>query len=239
MANKSKTTMVVTVLLLGSFFISGIATGNATSSVTQIGGVDLGSMSDEELENMPRELAKGLGDVFRMFDGLGPSGAALGQVFGMLLGDFLNIEMTDTLLPHVYMLNASYSESIITERIKLSHEEYHYLWRKEYLGLATNEVPYVEIIRNGTVTYNYTYGASVVIIIWDNDDSFIIALQKVINAFKNVMRLINEVDASNEFEWSQQDRARVINIREQKLQYVALGRFTVTGAKGIFRCNDT
>ena len=110
MFKKTKTTAILTALLL-TVFVSSMGNANALGGIGDIGGFDFTNMSPEELERMPAGLSAGLGGVFSMFNQLGPSGAALGQLFGLLLGDIVNLSVQDTLLPHVYVLNASHSES--------------------------------------------------------------------------------------------------------------------------------
>ena len=207
MNKKTKTTAITAILLL-TVFASSMGTANALPGTGIVGGFDFSNMSGEELENMPAGLSAGLGQVFGMFDQLGPSGAALGQLFGLLLGDIVNLSVQDTLIPHVYVLNASHSEIYERTVVIDSEPEIHYLWNDLILGAPTTEsFPYLEIEREGHFNVTYESGASIVMVIWDNDDSFITALQKIIDAVHKTMKLFEEMGDGRDWTDAEQQRA--------------------------------
>lgn len=215
MNKKTKTTLLLTTLLL-TVFASSMGTANALPGTGGAAGFDFTNLSPEELESMPAGLSAGLGQVFGMFNQLGPSGVALGQLFELLLGDIVNLSVQDSEIPHVYVLNASRSTK--TERtIKLTNEpEIHYLWGDLFTA-KPGYFPYMEIERDGNYTVTYESGASIVMIIWDNDDSFINALQKIINAVHKTMKLFEEMGDASEGEWTDQEKTQAIT---QIISYV-------------------
>ena len=77
---KVKTTFLLAVFFLSAIIAPTIGTVNAQEGQ---GGYNFNSMDNEQVEEAPEQLAKGLGQVFRLMHGMGPSGAALGQVFNL------------------------------------------------------------------------------------------------------------------------------------------------------------
>ena len=207
MNKKTKTTAILTALLL-TVFASSMGTASALPGTGIVGGFDFSNMSGEELENMPAGLSAGLGQVFGMFNQLGPSGAALGQLFGLLLGDIVNLSVQDTLIPHVYVLNASHSETIERTVVIDSEPEIHYLWNDLFPDPdVAGDFPYLEVEREGHFNVTYETGASIVMVIWDNDDSFITALQKIIDAVHKTMKVFEEMGDGRDWTDAEQQRA--------------------------------
>ncbi len=138
----------------------------------------------------PDTLNAGLGQMFGMFRDFGASGELLGDVLELMFTNFENMTATQE-IDGVYVLNASiktdeesgtyvYSEGDI--------KEYH-PWGVYNLEDATDpndrdEFPYFHLNESGYVNYNKTEGISVTFIIWDNDGTFIDALDKLISTFK-------------------------------------------------------
>ncbi|MHA1729544.1 MAG: hypothetical protein ACTSWY_12575 [Promethearchaeota archaeon] len=208
MLKKTKTTILFAVLLIGTFISPSI--GAVSAGGSGIGGFNFENMDEDTIANMPQSLSAGLGQVFGMFRGLGPSGAALGQILSLLLGDIANLSIQDSLIEHVYVLNASYTQTNAWNRT-FSGEDYNinWIWKQRY-GRNESEYPYVIVNKTGTISYTHTYGASVVFIIWDNDDSFITALQKVIDAFQTVMNRVDELGRPKD--WNEDEQKEVISL---------------------------
>jgi len=183
-------------------------------------GFDWRSENPEDIASMPEGLMNGLGNVFGMLGGLGPSGQALGEVFKILFMNIFNFTFVEDEIKHVYKLSASYER---TETYNVTHsgeEEYYFIWEDMYpatsSGLTPNEHPYVKITRTGNATITYTSGAAVVFIIWDNNDSLINAINKIITAAQNVKAIIDaKGDPST---WTEEDSIQVgTEIAEQIL----------------------
>ncbi|MHA1110639.1 MAG: hypothetical protein ACTSRE_06020 [Promethearchaeota archaeon] len=156
----------------------------------------------EDPENMPDQIFDGLAGAFGMFEGLGPSGAALGQVFQILFENIMDFQITEFKdVKHVYILNATTTETY-NDTWSYDDDEMYFIWKERYQASTTlidpEESPYVRIQREGSVNVTHTVGASVVFLIWDNDDSFVTAINKVITAAQNVKAAIEAGTYSDE-----------------------------------------
>ena len=113
MLRKTKTSLIFAVLFVSIFAAPGLATVNAQSSVPGGWNFTLNPDDPNALANAPQSLANGLGGIFSVFSQLGPSGAALGQVFSLLFENIMNMSVQDSLVKGVYTLNATYQSSEI------------------------------------------------------------------------------------------------------------------------------
>jgi hypothetical protein len=205
MFKKTKTTILFAVLLLGVFMVPGISTVNAQGGFN----FDFSSMTGSEIAEVPAGIGAGIASMFRMFDGLGPSGAALGEVFGLLFMNLMNFSIHDDLVDGVYTLNVSQT---ITESWEeyYQDDEIYWIWEQEYDDGITGEYPYVRIQRSGSANVTYTSGAAVVFIIWDNDGSLIAAIDKIVDAFHAVRNALESSGDPNG--WDDETRNEVISI---------------------------
>jgi len=136
----------------------------------------------------PDDLIDGLSQMFGMFRGFGAEGELLGTVLEMMFDNFETMNATQE-LDGVYVLNASVIKSEETGNFTYSEgNNWEYTpWGVYNLDDVTSyedEHPYFFVNETGTVEYNKTEGISITFIIWDNDGTFIAALDKLISTFK-------------------------------------------------------
>jgi len=151
----------------------------------------------------PDALNQGLAQMFGMFRDFGASGELLGSVLEMMFMNFENMSNTQE-MDGVYVLNASIIKEQESGNVTYSEGN---TWEYEPWGVyncqnATNttyqdEYPYFKLNQIGTVQYNKTEGVSITFIIWDNDGTFIDALDKLISTFKE-FKEIQESNVSDE-----------------------------------------
>ena len=151
----------------------------------------------------PEALNAGLAQMFGMFRDFGASGELLGSVLEMMFENFDTMNATQE-LDGVYVLNASVIKE--EESGSFTYSEGNIKEFSPYvlynLQNATNtsyveESPYFVLNETGTIEYNKTEGISVTFIIWDNDGTFIDALDKLISTFKE-FKVISESDLDDE-----------------------------------------
>jgi hypothetical protein len=154
-----------------------------------------------ELAVFPEQMFGALGNIFGMLASVGPSGRSLGEVFKILFTNIFEFQFVESEINHVYQLSAFFNDTKIYE---VSHEgnETYWIWEDKYptTGIGPNEHPYLRISRTGNATITHSSGAAIVFIIWDNNDSFIKALNKVIFTAQNVHSII--MDAGDPSTWS-------------------------------------
>jgi len=129
----------------------------------------------------------GFGSIFR---GLGYGGNLLATVFDMLFMQVLTDFSGKEVLPGVYVLSAfqehTYND---TKDFSTSKKDYYMVPHEYYEGLENhsgNGYAYCEVETSGTYEFNLTVGAGVTLVIWDNDNSFINAVKKIISFFHRV-----------------------------------------------------
>jgi hypothetical protein len=161
------------------------------------------------MSEFPELMFGALGGIFGMLGGLGPSGAALGEVFKILFTNIFDFTFVEDEIKHVYKLSAEFEETESWNETHTGEEEYYFLWKEKYSTPSTPDVhPYVKVTRTGNVTVTKTNGAAVVFLIWDNNDSFITAINKVITAAQNVKALIEGMESDPE-DWDQEEIAYI------------------------------
>jgi len=131
----------------------------------------------------------GFGSIFR---GLGYGGNLLATVFDMLFMQVLTNFSGKEVLPGVYVLSAFREQSDNGTRNFGSGEKEYFMVPYEYYessGIVgnTDGYAYCEVTKSGTYNYTLTYGAGVTLVIWDNDNSFVNAVKKII-AFFHTLR---------------------------------------------------
>jgi hypothetical protein len=218
MFKKTKSSLLFATVFLSVFLLPGIGTVNAQSGD---GGYNMAwdSMSNDQIADMPNSLGSALGSIFGMLDGIGPSGAALGQVFELMFRDIadLSIIEEDDQLDHVYTFNGSYTETESwtedwgnSEFQGNNNDEIYWLWNDDVIDYTGNGWPYVEVSRTGTVNITHEYGAAMVFIIWDNDDSLITAIQKIMDAVKSVLLIFETMGDPNG--WTEAQSVEAISL---------------------------
>lgn len=195
MKTKLKTSIIVSLMVISVF-----AAVPAFMAPTAAQGP--WNFDTEHPEEMPDQIFDGLAGAFGMFENLGPSAAALGQVFKILFENIMDFQITEFKdVKHVYILNATTTETY-NDTWSYDDDEMNFVWKERYQAsttpIAPDESPYVRIQREGSVNVTYTFGASVVFLIWDNDDSFVTAINKVITAAQNVKAAIEAGTYSDE-----------------------------------------
>jgi hypothetical protein len=132
---------------------------------------------------------------------LGYGGGILGSIFGMLFLQSLNLSAHE-MLDDVFVLSANRTVHYTSEVYDFAAENDErdiYFAPHEYNDLipgitggmvGEHGYAYCVVEKSGTFTYELEVGAAVTLVIWDNDRSFITAVNKLINFFKKVM--VNE-----------------------------------------------
>jgi hypothetical protein len=140
----------------------------------------------------PDVMAASIGQIFGLLSGFGASGETLGRVFEMMFMNFQNFSGTETGVKGMYMMNTSIVMEPQNESHTYTGEPDYYFTPGRYnmKGLGDDplakERPYMEVTREGTVEYTKVEGASITFIIWDSDGTLITALDRIIQAFKDL-----------------------------------------------------
>ena len=144
-------------------------------------------LSDDDERGLVEEFQGGFGKALGRF---GPGGKILGEVFNMLfLNAFKNIESSE-MMNGVFVLNAYNESTSYREDSVLNKETDIYYLPEEYyndisIDRNTGQKVYCNVTKSGSFNITLTVGAGVTLIIWDNDKSFINALVKLINFFRD------------------------------------------------------
>ena len=151
----------------------------------------------------PNALNEGLAQMFGMFREFGASGELLGDVLMLMFENFETMNATQE-IDGVYVLNASVIKAQESGNFTYGEGEIQEYtpWGVYSLENATepedqDEYPYFRLNETGTIEYNKTEGVSITFIIWDNDGTFIRALDKLISTFK-IFKTISEDDVPDE-----------------------------------------
>jgi len=129
----------------------------------------------------------GFGSIFR---GLGYGGNLLATVFDLLFMQVLTNFSGKEILPGVYVLSAFNESTVSDERnFGSGEQEIHMVPYEYYEGvenLTQHGYAYCEVTKSGSYNFTLTYGAGVTLVIWDNDNSFVNAVKKIIAFFHSV-----------------------------------------------------
>ncbi|MFX1257191.1 MAG: hypothetical protein ACFFAN_05000 [Promethearchaeota archaeon] len=160
---------------------------------------------DEDKEGIYKDYRGGFG---ASFDEYGYGGEMIGNLFQMLLLDGVDLEDHE-MGEGVYTLSASIEEEHDGEwdfAEEEDTEEIHMLpWFDEdeddsndYSWNYDDGYPYCKITKTGGFDYNLTVGASLTLLVWDYDKSFIEAAQKVLDVLEKVAEEEEDGEISDE-----------------------------------------
>ena len=139
---------------------------------------------------------RGFGGIFG--NHLGYGGNILGTVFQMLFLQGLNLTSHE-MLDNVFVLSANISRRIPLGTYNFNDEgddseiyfapfEYNLRMRNlTQVRLNDSGIAYCLVEKQGEFTYEIDVGTAVTLVVWDNDKSFITAVNKMINFFKRIM----------------------------------------------------
>jgi len=134
----------------------------------------------------------GIFDGFRggfgaLFGNLGYAGGILGSIFNTLFLKGLNLSSHET-LSNVYVLSANTTRTISgTKVFGPENEKEYYFLPNDYETPEGQGFAYCEVTKSGSYSYELEVGAAVTLVIWDNDKSFITAVNKLLNFFKKII----------------------------------------------------
>ncbi|MBD3215939.1 MAG: hypothetical protein GF311_25230 [Candidatus Lokiarchaeota archaeon] len=180
----SKSLMVLTILVASTLAMPAMVAGSDTDdniNLNQFGGTN------------PSDLINnfgGFGNIFSNY--LGPSGALLGQIFLMLFNQTLDIEQ-QKVSQGLYVMNATITKPNLPN---VTYDFDEYGQRPFYLPQnysdTENGYYYCETDYSGNIEIEVEVGGSITLIIWDQDESFINALKRLISAIKSFMTAPDE-----------------------------------------------
>ena len=148
----------------------------------------------------PSQLITSFGGFGNIFGGLGYAGKLLGRVFEMLLMQTLTNFSQKQILPGVWEISASIEENDTFIRTFTGEHEIYtvpYEYDQTLIDPETNGFAYCDIVKTGSIEVNVTIGTAVTLIIWDNDGSFIKALEKLVSFFTRLNNYMNTFSATN------------------------------------------
>ena len=126
----------------------------------------------------------GFGALFG--ENLGYAGAILGTVFQTILLQGLDLNSHET-LKNVYVLNANTTRHISGTKNFTGAEEEYYYFPRDYNTPTDEGLAYCKVTKSGSYSFNLEIGAAVTLVIWDNDKSFIEAVNKLLKFFKKLI----------------------------------------------------
>jgi len=185
----SKSLMVFTILFVSIFAMPLVvnAQEKTTDDVFDFNQVNPGIFSGFQ---------GGFGALFGQ--NLGYGGQILEKIFGMLFLQSMNLSSHE-MLDNVFVLSANYSNTFTgnTYNFAAENDEWEVYWAPhEYndlipaiTGTVAGEYghAYCVVHKEGEYTYELEVGGAITLIIWDNDRSFITAVNKLINFFKMII----------------------------------------------------
>jgi hypothetical protein len=129
----------------------------------------------------------GFGALFS--DNLGYAGKILGSIFETLFLKGLNLSAHEK-LKNVYVISANTTETFSgTRAFDASNEKEYYFLPDGYEIPANEGFAYCEVTKSGAYHYELEVGAAVTLVIWDHDNSFIDAVNRLLNFFKRIIVL--------------------------------------------------
>ncbi|MHA2005979.1 MAG: hypothetical protein ACXABO_00595 [Promethearchaeota archaeon] len=183
----TKSLMVITIFFASIFSMPMVVNGQEINKddVFKLDQVDAGIF---------QAFQGGFGALFGHH--LGYGGRILESIFGMLFLQGLNLS-THEMLDNVFVLSANRTSRVSgTYNFANEGDEENIYWAPfEYnhiIPLITGAAPgelghaYCVVEKSGEINYELEVGAGVTLVIWDNDKSFITAINKLINFFKKI-----------------------------------------------------
>ena len=178
----TKTLMVLT-LMVASF----AATPMMVAGYDYDNDYDFNQLGITDPSDIISGFSGGFGSIFR---GLGYGGNLLATVFDLLFMQVLSNFSGSEVMPGVYVLSAFNEETYNgTRDFSTPKKDYYMVPYEYYEGLENhsgNGYAYCEVETSGEYNFTLTYGAGVTLVIWDNDNSFVNAVKKIIDFFKTV-----------------------------------------------------
>ena len=174
----TKSLMVFTILFASIISMPMVVNG-------QLGTSDTTFELDQIDPGIFQGFRQGFGNLFSQ--NLGYAGRILGSIFEMLLLQGLNLSSHET-LDNVYVLSANTTKRI-TGNVTFTpanNKEYYFL-PNDYELPPSQGFAYCEVTKTGSYSYDLEIGAAVTLVIWDNDKSFITAVNKLLNFFKKII----------------------------------------------------
>ncbi|MFX1307072.1 MAG: hypothetical protein ACFFDG_09665, partial [Promethearchaeota archaeon] len=175
-----KSLMVITIVLTSVFSMPMFVMGQEknTNDVFNLDQVDAGIFEG---------FRGGFGAIFS--NNLGYAGKILGSVFQTLLLQGLDLSAHEK-LSNVYVLSANTTRTISGVRTfgPGNNKEYYFL-PNDYDVPAGQGIAYCEITKDGSYSYELEVGAAVTLVVWDNDKSFINAVNRLLNFFKKIIAI--------------------------------------------------
>ncbi|MFX1280403.1 MAG: hypothetical protein ACFFA3_13425 [Promethearchaeota archaeon] len=126
----------------------------------------------------------GFGALFG--ENLGYAGAILGTVFQTILLQGLDLNSHET-LKNVYVLSANTTRHISGTKNFTGTEKEYYYFPRDYNTPVDEGIAYCEVTKSGSYSFSLEIGAAVTLVIWDNDKSFIEAVNKLLGFFKKLI----------------------------------------------------
>ena len=179
-----KSAMIFTLLIASAMATPVMAAGYGNDDdsyeLDQISGI-----------SSPEQLLHVFGGFGSVFSGLGYGGEILGRVFEMLLMQTLSNFSEAEIMPGVYVLSGFSEETHNgTRNFGSGTSEYYMVptnYNQDPVASASEGYAYCEVTKEGHANYTLTIGAGVTLLIYDHDNSFIIAIQKVIDFINSLM----------------------------------------------------
>ncbi len=187
-------------LNIKSIMVFTIVFASIISTPIAVSGQDIGVSNTFN----PNQVDAGIFQGFRQgFGGifgnhLGYGGKVLETVFGMLMLKGLNLTSHE-MLDNVFVLSANQSRRIPLDtqnfdnprdRRETYFAPFEYDLNMQYLTKVTlnnSGIAYCVVEKEGELNYEVEVGTAVTLVIWDNDKSFITAINRMINFFKRLI----------------------------------------------------
>jgi len=177
-----KSVMVLTLLVASVMATPAMVAGYEHDDGIEFNSINIGT---------PEALAGAFGSLGGIFGSLGYGGNIIGRVFEMLLMQTLTNFSNKEVIPGVYVLSA-FSEDTYngTKDFETDNYEYYlppYEYNQSTIQNAGQGYAYCEVKKEGMANYSLTVGAGVTLLIYDQDKSFIRAVEKLLAFFTRFM----------------------------------------------------
>jgi hypothetical protein len=178
-----KSVMVITLLV-----------ASVMATPTMVAGYEHDDSIDFKQMNIgtPEALASAFGSIGGIFGSLGYGGNIIGRVFEMLLMQTLTNFTNQEVLPGVYQLSAFSEDTYSGTKHYGSGQSEYYLppgnYDQSQVKDANLGYAYCEVTKEGDADYELTQGAGVTLIIYDQDKSFIEAVERLLTFIKSFMK---------------------------------------------------